>query len=276
MPHILKVFSTMHPESYIALFIPTPTESHWLKKHLNISSTILLSPSRLFLGGLPEDKDSALKFLVVQTGMGPEAALRAARFAFQFFSIREAWVLGLAAATQKGYATGDVLVATRVGNSLLPKDQWIETTPSLQERVKGWLKDFPIPIHQGPLVTVKDVIASPEHKLKIGLEYHAIGLEMEAHPIAEQAKIHGVPFMELRWVLDPAEYPLPPTESFVEISGKVRPLRLLFSLLKQPSLIFKLFNLLAKVRKGRSVMNQFLQKWLESEKMPPSSLKREI
>jgi nucleoside phosphorylase len=248
--------------SRIACFIPTPIEARPLLRRLEISSHLVLYPAQFYLGWMNKKNPEARSpILLVQTGIGPKAAAHAARYAFTHFNISEAWVFGCAGATQKGAMSGKGIVATEVGSYGLSREASIPTDLSLREKAVSIFRRAELKVTEGLILTSEKIITSSEEKLRFGEELNCVGVEMEAYPIAEEAKAHQIPFMEVRWVLDPAEETLPDFSSCIDPSGKGRVL----PLIKSPKLLMTLPRFLLRMRTTLRGMNRFLQKWSESE-----------
>ncbi len=251
----------------IAFFFATSAESRFLKKHLQLHSRTLLFPHRFFLGKLFLRENSPL-VLLVETGMGPLAARHAAQYAFSHFHIQTAWIFGLAGASQKGIEPGAAILATQMGFSGTAQEEWISSEPLLVGQAAAFFQKNFLTHQKGKILTLEKLLGEPNEKLKWGEKYKVLALEMEAFPIAEEAQKRKIPLMEIRWILDPAQYALPPLENWVDEQGKVKLLSLLAAFFQHPGLIFELPSFLMKVKKSLGAMNSFLQKWIKEGYMP--------
>lgn len=207
---------------------------------------------------------------MVETGIGPQNAERAARFAFDRFPLQEIWILGVAAGTQKGIAPGEAVIAAEVGNSDQAFEMWEKSSAPLREKAENWLKSLKLPYRIGPILTVDRVVSDAADKATLGERHACLALEMEATPIAQAAAQRKIPWVQIRWIADGVEDPLPALEGFIDERGGVRGGRALKALVKNPSLLLELPPFLRGVRRGLSGLNCFLQKWHEDGRMGAS------
>jgi nucleoside phosphorylase len=247
------------PTFCTAFFFATPSEARWLKKQLILRSRILLTPS-IFYAGHPRSSPEE-NLLIVETGIGPRAAARAARYAFSQFKIDQAILLGVAAAANHDLKVGDIVLATESGSVSQPREEWFTPASPLREKIKKLLGAAEVSHREGLVLTVDRVIHTPEEKIQLGIDFGALALEMEAAPIAQEAKAHSVPFVQLRSILDPVAFPLPPMEGWVDERGSVHFGALIKALIQRPKLIWELPSLSIKMAQALKPMNHFLQKW---------------
>lgn len=254
----------------IACFFATEIEANALIRNLKIISKIYLKSSTFLLGSFPTNPN--LNFLIVKTGIGPKAASEAAQYAFAHYSIREAWIFGLAGGTGQKIPSTTALIATQIGHIDREKKEWISTDFSLREESVKIVSRLSQKNVLGSLLTVKEVIHSRKEKINFGIEKGVIGLEMEAFPIASMAMKAKIPVMEIRFILDAAEDDLPETEKFVEESGKWKPFSTFSALIQHPTMILKLPSFVWKVIQASNTLKLFLKEWLK-EKTGDSSSK---
>ncbi len=77
--------------------------------------------------------------------------------------------------------------------------------------------------HRGALLSVAHLVTTVEEKTRLYEQCGALGLDMESAAVAQVAIEHGVPFLALRVVVDPAEASLPAALSgAVDGWGRVR------------------------------------------------------
>lgn len=109
---------------------------------------------------------------------------------------------GCAAGLDPALAPGDCLLADEVrwpGGSLVPDLRWLR---ALRERMPA--------AHGGVLACVDDPVVSCEDKARLWTNSGARAADMESHHVARIADRHGLPFVALRVVVDPAARSLPP------------------------------------------------------------------
>ncbi len=253
----------------IACFFATEIEAKALIRKLKIISKIYLKSSTFLFGFFSSNPN--LNFLIVKTGIGPKAASEAAQYAFAHYSIREAWIFGLAGGTDQNMPSTTALIATEIGHIDNEKGNWISTDLSLREESVKIVSRLSQKNGVGPLLTVEKIVHSSEEKINLGIEKGVIGLEMEAFPIASTAMKATIPMMEVRFILDAAGDDLPETEKFVEESGKFKPLSTLSALIQHPTMILKLPSFLWKVIQASNTLKAFLKEWLKEKTGEQSS-----
>jgi nucleoside phosphorylase len=245
--------------SCTAFFFATPSEARGLKKQLLLRSRTLLGPS-VFYWGHPRSSPEE-NLLIVETGIGPKLAERAARYAFSYFKIDSAILLGVAAATHHELRVGESILASEMGSSFQNREDWLKPDSSLRQKIKELLKKCDLPFREGPILTVDHVVRSSEEKMQQGSEFGALALEMEGAFIAREAQVHSVPFVQVRWILDPVDSPLPPVEGWINERGETRWGGLMKAVVKRPKLIWELPPLAVHAQQALKPLNQFLQKW---------------
>ncbi len=124
-----------------------------------------------------------------------------------------------------------------VDGSVYPVDAtWRESLyAQLKEKVN---------LHEGLLAETITVLTHPAKKATLFPQTGAIAVDMESAAVAAEAQRAGVPFMAIRAVVDPADMTLPQCAiASVDEFGKLRPLRLLKALAKNPVEFFALVRL---------------------------------
>lgn len=242
-----------------AFFFATPSESRGLKKHLILRSRTLLSPGVFYFGHFASSPEQNI--LLVETGIGPKAAARSARYVFSQFKVDLALLLGVAAATHHELKVGDAILASEMGSAGQFREDWFKPEETLRKKIRSLLETSSIPFREGPILSVDHVVHSAEEKIQSGVEFGALALEMEGAFLAQEAKNHSIPFAQIRWILDTVDSPLPPVEGWIDERGEVRWGGLAIAVVKRPKLIWELPGLALRSNQALKPMNQFLQKW---------------
>lgn len=76
----------------------------------------------------------------------------------------------------------------------------------------------------GILVTVA-AVAGPEEKRRLAERFSAQAVDMEAAAVAKAAQAEGVGFRALKAISDELDFPVPPTEGFLDARGEFKTLR---------------------------------------------------
>lgn len=96
------------------------------------------------------------------------------------------------------------------------------------------------------------LVARARDKARLGAQTGAAAVDMESHIAARAASAHGLPFIALRAIADPAERDLPPLfDAAMDPRGKLRSARLLLALLAAPA---RLGPALGAARDGASAL----------------------
>jgi adenosylhomocysteine nucleosidase len=136
-----------------------------------------------------------------------------------------------------------------VDGSVYPVDAtWRESLyAQLKEKVN---------LHEGLLAESIIVVTRPEEKVTLFQQTGAIAVDMESAAVAAEAQQAGVPFMAIRAVADPADITLPQSAlTSLDEFGKLRPLRLLKALAKNPVELSALIQLGRNFRAAQSTLS---------------------
>ena len=172
--------------------------------------------------------------LVVQTGIGPGRARRAAEAAPP---ARAYLMCGCAGALVPSLGPGDLVVADRV----LPIDEQGAPLGSLAAEkgaLLAWASARGFSLHVGAIASSPSVLDSAAAK-RSAARAGALVVEMESSAVAAVAQARRIPFVGIRVVLDVAgqEVPtalLPASGIIDEESGRLRPVRAAARLAPRP------------------------------------------
>jgi adenosylhomocysteine nucleosidase len=124
---------------------------------------------------------------------------------------------------------------------------WHET---LCTHLKGKVK-----LHEDSLAESTTLVASPAEKATLSQQTGAIAVDMESAAVAAVAQKVPVPFLAIRAVADPVGMTLPQNAlAALDEFGKLRPLRLLKALAKNPVELFALVRLARNFRVAQSTL----------------------
>jgi len=166
--------------------------------------------------------------LVVQTGMGQERARAAARSvpaARMFVSA------GCAGALVAWLRPGDLVIASAV----VPIDRERSASEALpaDPSLAGWAARRGFRVHVGPIVSSEVVLDSAQAKSEAA-SGGALAVEMEGAAIALEARSRGIPFVDLRVVLDVQGQAVPAFDVLDAASGEIRRRRVVAALAMRP------------------------------------------
>jgi hypothetical protein len=191
-----------------------------------------------------------LQVLVLETGVGQEQTEAALQWVLgspvlENVPYRPKVVLsaGFAGALQDGLHVGDIILATEVVSS--EGERWTASWPG-QLPPGGWQP----PLHRGRLLTVPQLVTSPEEKRELGRRQEAVAADMETAVVARLCSRRGVPFGCVRAISDDLHTPLSPRLVSVLRGGRVSPLRLVLALLASPRLAGEMGRLARNTRRA--------------------------
>ena len=178
----------------------------------------------------------------VRTGVGPEAARRAA-LALPPVPIDAAILAGYAGGLQPGLAPGTLVVA----DPLLDAGDHIVPTP-LAEALAETARGAGLACVRGALVTLGRVFEAPSEKAWIHAAHGAIAVDMESAVLAAVLSERGVPAAAARVVLDAAEEAVPASAGAV---------------LRRPGLLVAGLRIAGRLRRCSAISARLLEAWLE-------------
>lgn len=136
---------------------------------------------------------------VLLTGMGQSKAFEVVRKHLQSKAFRLVVSAGFAGATRPGFRVGDLVAASKVIDA--STGRWLAPGNGAPSNGSS--------ITSGTVLTCARPLVKPEEKLRAGVDYGAVAVDMETYGVARAAQEAGVPWLSLRAILDPAEEILP-------------------------------------------------------------------
>ena len=249
----------MTESAYKAIFIPTRNEARGIFKHLKILSKTRVESTQIYIA---ESKQSKNKILLVLTGIGMSLAEKAIHTVLSLYTLQEIWLLGVCGATQIGFEAGDAFIADEILCEEISKPIF-KTNVSLREKASHVFARLSQRVHSGKILTVGRIVEEASQKISFGKVYDCLALEMDAYPLAKKAEELKIPFLEIRWVLDPADYEVPPTQGFVDSQGEAKPFATFKTFALNPKLGFQMIPFVQKVQIALKNMNEFLHSYFE-------------
>jgi hypothetical protein len=117
-------------------------------------------------------------------------------------------IAGICGGLDPSLAPGAVVIARRVTG---PAGHGIDVEPLVLDAVRNRLRAARIPFVSASLLTVDRPLAGAGARRDAWNAHGAAGIDMETYGVAQAALRHGVPWIALRIVLDPAGASLPPS-----------------------------------------------------------------
>jgi adenosylhomocysteine nucleosidase len=142
---------------------------------------------------------------------------------------------GLCGALAPALAAGDLLLPRVVlddAGASVPVDG-----PAHAEALDA-VRRAGVPVDIGPLVTVTDVVPTPEAKALLRRNSGATAVDLESAAVLHAARDRGIPAVVIRAVSDTARQSLPQALTrVIDVTGRVRPLSAAALALRRPSLL---------------------------------------
>lgn len=142
---------------------------------------------------------------------------------------------GLGGGCSADVRSGDLVVGGLVGPTRT--GQWLSPAADMVDRAVRALRAGAVPYHVGPLMTVPEVVATPEAKAACWRSHGALAVDMESAHVLAWAAGRGVPALAVRAIADGPGDTLPRALARVLLpTGAVR-LPAALGLLASPALV---------------------------------------
>jgi adenosylhomocysteine nucleosidase len=141
--------------------------------------------------------------VVVDSGVGQQAAAKATAEVIKFYQPRRVIAAGFAGGLTEELRRGHVLIADEVvgtAGERLPLD--LKVDPQSLAGAKG--------IHVGRLLTVNYILRDPAERRRLAAEHEAAACDMETLAVVRVCRDQGVPVAAIRIVSDAVDDELPP------------------------------------------------------------------
>ena len=229
-----------------------------------------LAPARAALTGVRSGPLAAFRHEIghvggvevhlIETGMGPEAALVAANAALSEIVVDTVVSTGYAGGLGAA-GRGELILGTEVLN--WTKDHSRARFPT-DVAILTIAREAVVPARtawsQGPVVTVENVVWRATEKQALGKASGAIAVDMESASIAQAAATVGVPFLVVRAVFDRVDEDLPMDFNlWFTPWGRVRGMG---RLLTHPSIVRSLLQMKRQVKQSSQALARFFRAFL--------------
>jgi len=184
----------------ICILIPTTGEARGLIRALKMKKT---GPSS-YLYEAP-----GVRAALHICGMGMDNARERTESLFNREIIEYLVLAGVCGGLQKNASLGDLVIDTQH-----PDPDFTQTIQRTAER-RG------ITVHQGKIHTSSHVVAAPEEKRALGVQFGAVAVDMEGKAVLDLCAAHNLPFRSFRTVSDDVSQRLPKALGRIALSGKL-------------------------------------------------------
>lgn len=208
-----------------------------------------------------EGRLGAKECVLLQTGMGPLRAEKAARYLLKEYPVTHLLSTGYCGGLREGIANGDAVIADTLlgeGDSLK-----LEVDPNLLREGMDMCKKLEIPVHRGALITVSRPVLKRLDKQKLAQKSSAIAVDMESFSVLREVRESGkkIASFSIRFVVDAVGDELTDTEAFFDPESGLKPLGLLREAVRRPSIMLKLPGLERKASHARVQLTKFIRGW---------------
>ncbi len=206
----------------VAIFAATRWELNTLRRALPIQEEATVGDFHCLIGAC-----GRRTYWLIRTGVGPEAAGRAAAAVFDAHSPALAVSVGFACALSQA-EIGDLLLAETVA-SVRRDSGWtvqpdaVSCDENVRSEIMTAVRGAGIEARSGMFVSAPLVLCRAQDKRDLSLATGALGLDMESAALGTSAARRGVPFAVVRTVSDLVDEDLPlDFNAFLRPGGWVR------------------------------------------------------
>jgi hypothetical protein len=153
-------------------------------------------------------RSAGVAVVLIQAGIGRQAARRALLAGAHWLEFCAAWSLGFAGGLTEPLKPGEIVCPS----TLLLDDGLTGRSfpaPPAQAEVRAALSTAGIPWRDGAVLTVDAPLRTPEAKREAHRRTGAVAVDMEAAGVAEAAGELGIPWLAIKAVVDGVDDPLP-------------------------------------------------------------------
>ncbi len=249
--------SSPHPR-LIACLAALPNELNGLRRRMAVTESAAQAGVVWYAGRLQNTP-----LLLVQTGMGREAAQRAASFTLSRFAPEALVSFGFAGGLSPQLEAGAVLLCQRLycagidsGPPEITSDAAL-LAAAQAVRVAGKVPSL------GDCLTIDHLASQPAEKQALAAAYPAAVLEMESYWVGLACAEHNVPFLGVRAVSDPVSLDLPPLEHFIGPANDMRLGAAAGYFLRHPNALVQMARFTSAIRLAERQLTAFMVEFLK-------------
>ncbi len=202
--------------------------------------------------------------LLLQTGMGRDAAERAIRLILDRYALAAMVSFGFAGGLSNRIQAGDLVLCRELylpgdieGQATLCSDAGLLALAQKQ-RIGGKAPSI------AGCLTVDRVVSQPQEKMALGKAYPVEILEMESYWIGQACAQRSIPFLAVRAVSDSAGQNIPAIERLTSPNGEVRRGAAFRYFLRHPASLIGVAQLVRDARLAGQHLTAFLLAFLQS------------
>ncbi len=198
--------------------------------------------------------------VLMQTGMGPAMAERAAQFLLREFPLTHVLSTGYCGALRDGLKNADAVLADTVlctENNSPP----IESDLEMVQEIRSKLEAGNIALHLGKLITSPQPVLGVKKKEELGKKSGAIAVDMESYSVLKvMSGSKKIASLALRFVVDALHDDLSCTEAFLNPEAGFQPGNLVRVAVRKPKILMELPGLERLALRARKKLNRAVQR----------------
>ncbi|MEE9148175.1 MAG: hypothetical protein V3U27_12340 [Candidatus Tectomicrobia bacterium] len=234
-------------------------EATLVRRQLQVHDKKVSAAGTLWRGRLLDQEVALLR-----CGMGARRATSAVTWLTQHCCLWGVMSLGFAGGLQRHVATGDAVLAARVGSvstdhMTSQNTEVIEPDRTLARLAAAAAAQAALVGHRGMLLSAIALVPRAVDKQWLGQQSGALAVDMESYSIGRVAAVQRLPFVVLRTIFDTiAEDLLVPADACITPDGLLQPGRLTGYLARHPRLFLQVPRLWSQFRRA----GKHLEVWL--------------
>lgn len=233
-----------------AIALAVPHEISGILKFLAVRAETRAGPVRLW-----EGQWGGEEVVLVQTGVGPKRASRAAEILFDRFPVSHLLSSGYCGGLKEGMACGQAVIADSLRG--LDDEGSVAGDAELGALASEVLIRQSIVFQRGQLVSSPRAVLKIKDKEALAGRTGAIAVDMESYPLVRAAHAKKIASVTVRFVVDASQDELTDTEPFLDEEAKVQPFRLIREMIRRPKILIELPGLEKKASHARAAMAAF-------------------
>ncbi len=177
------------------------TEAEPIKAQMNILKTFRENNATFY-----QAEFNGFPITIVQSGVGRDNATVATGRLLKLFKIHLIISTGFAGGLQQEIKIGDLIIAKNALYTKLIEHKEavfkLPCEPSFVRLAMDICNEKGLPVYEGDIVTVDEIIAQSKGKMSLGKNFSALAVDMETAFIGQAALNAGIPFVSVRSISD--------------------------------------------------------------------------
>jgi adenosylhomocysteine nucleosidase len=240
----------------IGIFCALKAEIRDFKNHLAINKMSVDKECEIYEGHYGKHT-----ILLVLTGVGKRLAQEAVDIVFEKYPVSILISTGCGGALNEKSGAGDIVIYSRMHCYDGMEYAAINANPELLSVALESQKRSNLRIYCGKGVTISQVCATPEAKIKLGQQCQCDVVDMESYWIGARALERKIPFITIRSIFDSVNDDLSLLER-ATVNGKISPKKALYNIISHPVDIKNAIYYSQNMRKASKHLSIYLDQFL--------------